>query len=132
MLQVMVLQRKCGAPLMTLAMALGLVAATPSHAESIRGWVSDEGCARGRTNGGIFTGTNPDCARKCILNGARTVLIDSDHKRVLFIGNPAALKENIGDYVEIQGALDSGSNLHIDSFKLIEKGVAKCDLKQQH
>jgi hypothetical protein len=132
MLQVTVLQLKRGAPLMALAIGLGLVAATPSHAESIRGWISDEGCARGHASGGTFTGTNPDCARKCILNGARTVLIDSNHKRVLLVGNPAVLKENIGDYVEIQGALDSGSNLHVDSFKLIEKGVAKCDLKQRH
>jgi hypothetical protein len=130
MAQVTMVQTRRRGSLTASAMALGLVGVMTAHAEAIRGWVADEGCARGRASGGTYTGTNPDCARKCILDGAKTVLIDSEHKRILVVGNPAAVKENIGDYIEVQGTLESGSKaLYVDSLKLIEKGVAKCDLK---
>lgn len=110
------------------AMALGLTGALSSAAEALRGWVSDEQCARGRASDGIYTGTNPDCAKTCIAKGVKTVLIDSDHKRILVVDNPATVKDNIGDYVEIQGSLDSSSKLvHVSSYKMIEKGSAMCD-----
>lgn len=93
----------------------------------IRGWLSDEGCASGRAKSGVYTGTNPDCAKKCVRDGKRIVLIDSDHKRLLVIGNQAPAVENVGDYVEISGDLDNQARtLHIDSLKLVEKGRAMC------
>ena len=49
-----------------------------------------------------------------------------DHKRLLHIANSSAVKPNIGHYVEIQGSLDADfKTLHVDSLKLLEKGVAK-------
>jgi hypothetical protein len=93
----------------------------------IRGWLSDEGCASGRAKSGVFTGTNPDCAKKCVRTGKRIVLVDSDHKRLLVISNQAPAVENVGDYVEIRGDLDDhAGTLHIDSLKLLEKGRAMC------
>ena len=121
------LPRKYRALPIVWAMALGLTGALPSAAETLRGWVSDEQCARGRAGDGLYTGTNPDCARTCIAKGIKTVLIDSDHKRILVVDNPTTVKENIGDYVEIEGSLDSSSNLvHVSSYKMIEKGAAMC------
>jgi hypothetical protein len=115
------------APRVLCAMGLILAGAATGSAETLRGWVSDEQCARGRASDGTYTGTNPDCAKKCIANGTKTVLIDSDHKRILVVENPAAVKENIGDYVEVQGSLESGSDLvRVSSIKMIEKGSAMC------
>ena len=94
----------------------------------LRGWLSDDGCGGGRArNSGIYTGTNPICAKKCVREGKKMVLLDSDHKRVLTIDNPDVAMENIGDYVEISGDLnEQARTLRIDSLKLLKKGIAMC------
>ena len=98
----------------------------------VRGWLSDEGCASGRAHSGIYTATNPDCAKKCVREGKRIVLVDPDHKRLLTILNGDAATERVGDYVEISGDLDEqAGTLHIESLKFLEKGRAKCDPPQK-
>ena len=93
----------------------------------VRGWLSDDGCGGGRARSGIYTGTNPICAKKCVREGKKMVLLDSDHKRVLTIANPDAAMENVGDYVEISGDLnDQAKTLRVDSLKLLEKCRAMC------
>ncbi len=96
---------------------------------TIKGWISDEGCARGRANGGTFTGTNPDCAKKCIAQGAKMVLIVPDQRVLLTVANPEAAKANIGDFVEVTGSVEARTKtLHIDSLKMLTKGAAMCGL----
>src|SRR5712664_2225250 len=104
------------------------VAAQSATAENrtLHGWLSDEQCARGRASSGVYTGTNPDCAKDCVAKGKKIVLIDADRKVIVAIGNQSAAKQNIGDYVEVTGAFDGGS-LHINSLKQLEKGVAECE-----
>ena len=95
---------------------------------AIKGWISDQTCAQGRANGGIFTGTNPDCAKKCIASGTKMVLIVPDQKKLLLVANPEAAKTHIGDFVEVTGSIDANTKtLHIDTLKLLTKGVAMCD-----
>ena len=86
----------------------------------VRGWLSDEGCGGGRARGGVYTGTNPICAKKCVLEGKKMVLLDPDHRQVLTIANPDAGMENVGDYVEISGDLNEQAKT------LLEKGRAMC------
>jgi hypothetical protein len=98
----------------------------------LRGWLSDEGCAGGRASSGTFTGTNPDCAKKCVHDGKKIVLVDPDHKRLLTIVNQDAARERVGDYVEISGELDQQAKLlRIESLKLLEKGRAMCDVPKK-
>ena len=119
--------------------SLALLAASglgprPAGAENqvLRGWISDEGCAPGRARGGVYTGTNPDCAKRCVSEGKKMMFVDPDHKRLLVIVNQEAAKENIGDYVEISGEVDKESKtLQIAALKLIEKGRAMCDLPKK-
>ena len=95
----------------------------------LRGWLSDEGCAGGRAKSGRYTGTNPDCAKKCVSEGKKIVFVDPDHKRLLTIANQDSAKERVGDYVEITGEVDEESKtLQVDSLKLLEKGRAMCDV----
>jgi len=95
----------------------------------VRGWLSDESCAGGRASSGTYTGTNPDCAKKCVHEGKKIVLVDPDHKRLLTIANQDVARERVGDYVEINGDLDEHArSLRIDSMKLLEKGRAMCDV----
>src|SRR5579863_7697628 len=98
-----------------------------AQANTIRGWLSDEGCASGRASGGVYTGTNPDCAKECVAKGAKIVLIVPDQKRILQIANQDAARNHIGDYVEVTGDMDQpAKTLHIDALTMITKGSAQC------
>jgi hypothetical protein len=95
---------------------------------SIRGWLSDERCARGRAESGTYTGTNPRCAKECVAKGRKIVLIDPDRKRILEIANPSLAKKNVGDYVEIVGRMDEkAAAIRIASLKMLAPGAAACE-----
>jgi hypothetical protein len=95
----------------------------------LRGWLSDEDCAGRRAKSGVYTGTNPDCAKKCVSEGKKIVFVDPDHKRLLNIVNQDVAKERVGDYVEISGDVDEqAQTLRVDSLKLLEKGHAMCEV----
>jgi len=93
----------------------------------LRGWLSDELCARGRAEDGTYTATDLGCAKECVAAGKKIVLIDPDNKRVLTIENQDAARRNVGDYVEIAGAIDPATTmLHVDSLKFLDKNRAMC------
>jgi hypothetical protein len=83
--------------------AVLFIACFSLQGSTIQGWISDEQCARGRASSGVYTGTNPECAKQCVAEGAKIVLIVPDQKRVLIVANQAAAKGNVGDYVEVTG-----------------------------
>lgn len=95
--------------------------------EIVRGWLSDERCAKGRAEGGTYTATNPECAKECVNKGKKVVLVDPVGKRILVLTNQEVGKKNVGDYVEIAGEIDSKAmTLHAESLKFLEKGSAMC------
>jgi hypothetical protein len=97
--------------------------------EVLRGWLSDEECAKGRAQSGEYTATNPECAKKCVAKGKKIVLIDPTGKRVLVIANPQAARYNVGDYVEITGKVDPNARtIQADSIKFLEKTHLMCDV----
>jgi hypothetical protein len=119
----------CGFALTSLPLSARLPNTSPQP-EVLRGWLSDEGCAKGRASSTVFTGTNPDCAKKCVGEGKKIVLVDPEGKRVLVLDNQEIGKSHIGDYVETAGEVDSRAmTIHADSLKFLEKGAAMCDAK---
>jgi hypothetical protein len=95
--------------------------------EVLRGWLSDEECAKGRAQSGEYTATNPECAKKCVAKGKKVVLIDPTGKRVLVIANPQAARNNVGDYVEITGRVDpEARTIQAESIKFLEKTHPMC------
>lgn len=106
----------------------GLAQQTARQSETaIRGWLSDEGCARGRAESGTFTATNPECAKECVAKGKKIVLIDPERKMIFEIANQTLAKKNIGDYVEIAGEMDlEAKTLRIATLKMLTRGSASC------
>ncbi len=118
--------------LIAFVLAFGVVVLAQQNARqsepAIHGWLSDEGCARGRAQSGTFTATNPDCAKECVGKGKKIVLIDPDRKMIFVIVNQDLAKKNIGDYVEIAGHMDlQAKTVRVDSLKMLERGTATCD-----
>jgi hypothetical protein len=98
-----------------------------TETKTLRGWLSDEACARGRARGGVYSGTNPECAKKCVAAGKKIVFVDPNARVVLDISNQDAAQDHIGDEVAVTGLVEAGTNvLHINSLQLVARGVAMC------
>lgn len=94
----------------------------------VRGWLSDEECARGRASSGVYTQTNPDCARECVRSGKKIVLIDPDGHRLLMIQNQQEAMSNVGNYVAVTGQVNNEKQtVYVTSVKLLEVGRASCE-----
>ena len=120
----------CGITLAGLRLSAGPPRNAPRAEEVLRGWLSDEQCAKARAQSGTYTGTNPDCAKECVRKGKKIVLIDPAGKRVLVLANQDAGKDHVGDYVEITAQVDAkAQTVHADSVKFLEKGAAMCEAK---
>ena len=81
-----------------------------AKAQTLTGWFSDEGCAKGRVASGAISPTNPDCAKKCIVEkGQRVVFISEQGKEMLYVKDYAAASavEHLGYRVEIIGTVDA-------------------------
>src|SRR5213593_4157766 len=112
---------------LSLFFALEQRAAAQARVKTIRGWLTDAACARGRANGGKFTGGNPDCARKCVAEGSKIVLALPDQKKLLVVTNPETANSNVGNFIEATGTIDAESGtIEIKSLKLLEEGRATC------
>jgi hypothetical protein len=95
--------------------------------EVVRGWLSDDGCARGRAQNGMFTATNGECAKRCVSEGKKIVLIDPQGQRILSISNQDIVKQNIGDYVELAGTVEkAGDTMQVVTLKFLDKNRAIC------
>jgi hypothetical protein len=116
--------------LLAVIFAAGSVSVAALQAPSPSGAVvRAEGCARGRASGGVYTGTNPECARECVALGKKIVLIDPVAKTILNIGNQDAGKKNISDYVEATEVLNPQTKtFQINSLKMLAAGKATCEL----
>lgn len=98
-----------------------------AETKNFRGWLSDEACARARATAGVYTATNPVCAKQCIKEGKKIVFVDPTARMVLDISNQEAARNNIGDEVSVLGSMKPNSNvLQINSLKLISHGIAEC------
>jgi hypothetical protein len=99
--------------------------------EVVQGWLSDSNCAKERATVGTYTATNADCAKECVAQGKKIVLIDPDHKKIVDIANQDAVKNHVGDYVELTGSTDAKDVLHVDSLKFLDKNRAMCGVPEK-
>ena len=92
------------------------------NTETLRGWLSDEQCAKGRAESGKFTAANPDCAHKSVGEGKKVVLVDPVGKQVLTLMDQVEAKKNLGNYVEISGPVDNTKGtFRADSIKFRDR-----------
>ena len=114
---------------MKLAITILLLAATAFAADNYTVWVSDQQCAMSRAKNGTFTGTNPDCARKCVKEGKPVVLVSEELKKVFLVDNPETLKDQVGNKVQITATSAKSGSLHVDKVLFVEEGHAACERK---
>ena len=96
------------------AFALLLLATTLAWAAdtTVKGWVVDDKCGAKSAHAG-----SEECARKCISEGAKMVVVTDGDKQMLYVDNPDSLKSKIGHHVAIQGTVE-GNKLHVNQAEL--------------
>ncbi len=73
------------------------------------GWVSETSCGAKEANA-----QHAGCAKKCIANGEKPVLVTDKDQKVVGIENPDALKDHAGEHVKVSGKMTSDGTLHVD------------------
>lgn len=91
------------------------------------GYVSDSSCALARATAGKYTATNPDCAKECVKEGRSIVLVSPEQKVVFRIENPASLKSQIGNKVELYGEATGPNRFHVDRVVFLEESNPECE-----
>lgn len=105
----------------------GCCANAGDHTGVWTGWFSDQDCARGRAKGGVYTATNPDCARQCIEKGSAVVFIAEKEKAIYLVQDYAGAKDDLGYKIEITGTLDDAANtVRVREVKRLERVALSC------
>jgi len=74
------------------------------------GWISDSKCGVKGANE-----AHAACAKKCIANGEKPVLVTDKDQKVVAIANPAAVAGHQGQHVKVTGSLTADGSLHVDT-----------------
>jgi hypothetical protein len=111
--------------------AIMMVGAVHGHTEAKSvtwtGWFSDQGCASGRAASGVFTATNPECAKKCIEGGAEAVFIGEEAKAVYKVKDYPSVVDDLGWRLEIAGTVDeSAKTISVTSVRRLAPVVLSC------
>ncbi|MFB3815566.1 MAG: hypothetical protein ACE14L_15790 [Terriglobales bacterium] len=108
--------KKLHVSLLVALFAITVAAWASSKTTTVSGWVVDDMCGVKGARAGA-----EECARKCLNEGAKMVVVTDTDKRLLYVENPDALKEHIGAHVSVQGTVD-GDKLHVESAQATTAG----------
>jgi hypothetical protein len=91
------------------------------------GWFSDYDCASGRARGGVFTQTNPECAKICIEKGSAPVFISEQAKAIFTVKGYPSVIDDLGYHLEVHATIDEGAKtITIQEVKRLEYQGASC------
>jgi len=94
-------------------LAAVVLLAGPFHAETVTvtwtGWFSDSKCAASRAASGLFTATNPDCAKTCIQNGAAPAFIAEQQHAVFTVMDSPPIIDHLGYHVQVRAAVENAA-----------------------
>jgi hypothetical protein len=123
----------CGFALMVgLGLGLPVLAAAQDAAPrpditTSTGWFSDRGCAAPRMKRGDISPNNPDCAKRCLDDGAVAVFISEQAKVLLEVKDYPTVKDDVGYRVEVTGIVDEeAKTIAVKSVKRLEAVPIMC------
>jgi hypothetical protein len=91
------------------------------------GWFSDLDCASGRASGGVFTATNPECAKKCLQKGTPPVFISEQARAIFRVKDYPSVIADLGYHLEVQAAVDEAAKtISIQKVKRLAYEGASC------
>lgn len=116
------MKRNLASVFLTSLLAVSLCAAKSDKAKpaaakagdktTIDAWISDEKCG---------VNIDADCAKKCLEQGAKLVVVNTASKSIVPVSNQDSIKNFVGQHVTVTGTMKDGS-LTVASVVPVKKG----------
>ena len=97
---------------------------------TLKGWLSDKGCAQSKVDGTeTVTPNGTACVKKCLDDGATPVFVDPKSRTLYQLRNYPTLKEDVGYHLELTGVIDTETKtITVRSAKRTSEIVNVCAL----
>ena len=110
--------------------ALALV--VNEDAVTLKGWLSDRGCAQAKVKAEEVTPNGTTCVKKCLDDGAEAVFVHPDSRTLYALKDYPTLKEDVGYHLELSGVVDEkAKTVSVRSVKRLEEIVNVCALPKK-
>src|SRR5262249_42825942 len=73
------------------------------------GFFADLDCVKGRVATGIYTPSNPECAKKCLEKGSPLVFLDAQAKAMYTVKGYSDAIGDLGYRMEVTGTVDDAA-----------------------
>ena len=100
---------------------------------TLKGWLSDRGCAQSKIEGTDPVSPNGTaCVKKCLDEGATPVFVDPKSRTLYQLKNYPTLKEDVGYHLELTGVVDTeAKTIAVRSVKRTSEIVNVCALPKK-
>ncbi len=112
------------------AIALALV--VNEDAVTLKGWLSDRGCAQAKVKAEEVTPNGTTCVKKCLDGKAEAVFVHPDSRTLYALRNYATLREDVGYHLELTGDVDEKTKtITVQSARRLDEIVNVCALPKK-
>jgi hypothetical protein len=99
---------------------------------TMRGWLSDQGCAQAKVKGEEVTPNNTICVKKCLDEGATPVFVNPRGKALYELRDYPTLREDVGYHLELTGVVDEkAKTISVRNVKRLAEIVNVCALPKK-
>ena len=118
------------------AVAVGLLifasAIVGGDTVTMKGWLSDQGCAQAKVKAEEVTPNGTVCVKKCLDEGATPVFVNPKAKALYELKNYPTLREDVGYYLELTGVVDEKTKtISVSRVKRLDEIVNVCALPKK-
>lgn len=99
---------------------------------TLKGWISDKGCAQAKVNAEAVTPNGTTCVKKCLDDGAEAVFVHPDSRTLYAVRNYTTLREDVGYHLELTGEIDEKTKtITVQSARRLEEIVNVCAIPKK-
>ena len=114
-----------------LLVSLALVA-VDHGTTTLKGWLSDRGCAQAKVKAEEVTPNGTTCVKKCLEDGAEAVFVHPESRTLYALKDYPTLREDVGYRLEVTGVVDeTAKTISVRSVKRLEEIVNVCALPKK-
>lgn len=99
---------------------------------TMKGWLSDQGCAQAKVKAEEVTPNGTACVKKCLDEGVTPVFVNPKSRTLYELKDYPAVREDVGYYLELTGVVDEkAKTISVRRVKRLEEIVNVCALPKK-
>lgn len=109
-----------------------LVLVSDDGTVTLKGWLSDRGCAQAKVKAEEVTPNGTVCVKKCLGDGAEAVFVHPESRALYAVKDYPTVREDVGYHLALTGVVDEQSKtISVRSVKRLEEIVNVCALPKK-